>query len=189
MPNKRAKVETSEHSPSSKYPGMIDLGGGAFREPYLYRGKPANRYFVEKPCHVCGALTLVHASNARRSKVSVCSRACKNSYMSKPDGVTKRKTSGHVLEKLAQHPSARKGFVPQHRLVVERHMGRLLTAEERVHHINCIPNDNRIENLFVCENPAAHTRAHNSLNECVAELLELGALMFDAQTGKYRVNA
>lgn len=189
MLNKRRGVTTPENKLGSKYPGLIDLGGGTFREPYLYRGKPANKYFVEKPCHVCGALTLVHASNARRSKVSVCSRACKNFYMSKPDGVTKRKTSGHVLEKSAQHPSARKGFVPQHRLVIERHMGRLLAAEERVHHINCIPDDNRIENLFVCESPAAHTRAHNSLNECVAELLEIGALVFDAQTGKYRVNA
>lgn len=163
------------------------MGGGYFRQPYTYRGKPANNYFVEKPCHVCGEITLVWASNARRSKASVCSPECKNSYMTKPDGTTKRKSSGHVLEKSVGHPFARKGFVPQHRLVVERHVGRVLHEKERVHHINCTPDDNRIENLFLCENPAAHNRAHNSLNQCVAKLLEVGALMFDTQTGTYLV--
>lgn len=188
MQNKNGSVPEPEHILSDKYPGLIDMGGGAYRQPYLYRGKAANRYFIEKPCHVCGALMLADASNARRSKVSVCSRDCKNAYMSKPDGATKRKTGGHILEKSSGHPFARKGFVPQHRLVVERHIGRVLNEKERVHHINCIPDDNRIENLFVCENPSVHTRAHNSLNECVAKLLEIGALSFNTQTGKYQVN-
>ena len=62
------------------------------------------------------------------------------------------------------HPFATKlGYVFEHRLVMEKHIGRYLKPKERVHHINQNTIDNRTENLQLFETTGHHYHFHKRL--------------------------
>ena len=65
-------------------------------------------------------------------------------------GATKKRRDGYVSVFVPSHPFCNaEGFVMEHRLVMEEHIGRHLNADEVVHHINHKRDDNRIENLLL----------------------------------------
>lgn len=78
-------------------------------------------------------------------------------------GGTYRHSNGYIYEYAPDHPNAprAKGYVLQHRLVMERALGRLLDDRELVHHRNEVKDDNRIENLEVTSR-SGHMRGHKA---------------------------
>ena len=63
-------------------------------------------------------------------------------------GHKKKRTDGYIYVYCPQHKRASAlGYVMEHHLVMEKHIGRELKDGEVVHHKNRIRDDNRIENL------------------------------------------
>lgn len=61
---------------------------------------------------------------------------------------------GYILIYSPEHPNrTKKNHVFEHRLVMEKKIGRFLKKDEQVHHRNGIKNDNRIENLAIVLRP------------------------------------
>jgi hypothetical protein len=77
-------------------------------------------------------------------------------------------TNGYVLIYSPKHPNRNKmgkGYVLEHRLIMEKSIGRFLTKREIVHHINGQKTDNRIENLVLTTN-SKHVAHHKHIEGC-----------------------
>jgi hypothetical protein len=107
---------------------------------------------VVKHCEYCGVEMRLPPSQGPLRRY--CSKECdSNGSVKRPadffhNGRRARKDpNGYVLIYEPTHPRGYKGWVYQHRFVVETCIGRHLEPSEAVHHINGIKDDNRPENL------------------------------------------
>lgn len=113
-------------------------------------------------CPVCGKERRLKPSQAH---VKHCSRECEAIARTKrPTGEqyngrpVKLDSSGYRMVWEPTHPNkSMRGWQYEHRLVAEASLGRYLTSDEQVDHINEVKDDNRPENLQVLS-PADHSR-------------------------------
>lgn len=90
-----------------------------------------------------------------------CSLSCMAKGQNNPRWLGGRRIlhNGYVVVFAPTHPLATRHFVLEHRLVMEQTLGRLLTTNEHVHHLNGVKQDNRLENLVVLS-PSEHSKLH-----------------------------
>ena len=150
---------------------------------YNYRKDIAE--FCSRKCHydyknikyICKECKKTFYIVRNRKNVKFCSRKCKdknqkgiyplslkNSIIENnghgfnwKDGRTIHK-QGYIL---ILTPDRKNRYTMEHRLVMEKHLKRKLKDKERVHHINNIKTDNRIENLKLFKNASEHTKHHH----------------------------
>ena len=166
---------------------LVHIKDNLYRVRRRYRKTYHNTYYLKTKCSVCEKEIYREISN--KAKNYVCSNSCRTEMMISNRKKRKYKSGGpgsHILISCPDHPNAKSGYIPEHRLVMEKNIGRYLKSTEIVHHINCVKDDNRIENLVLCKDNSEHLYVHGSINKCIKNLIESGALMFDMKTKKYK---
>lgn len=103
-------------------------------------------------CSVCGKVFGRVPSRIERNDANYCSMTCRN------EGYRKERRFDNHGYVVVFHEGRR---VKEHRLVMERVLGRPLLASEVVHHRNRDITDNRPENLSVMTR-SEHNRLHRA---------------------------
>lgn len=138
---------------------------------------------IQLTCQQCNKLFKVRPSSANRK---FCNMQCKAiDYGSKHKGIKSnlwkggiaKHQRGYVLIRCSNHPYGdKRGYVFEHRLVIEKQIGRFLNKEEASHHINKILTDNRPENLMAFVNHSAHRKF-----ECKKTTIHPSEIIFDGR--------
>jgi len=118
------------------------------------RGHPTSE---ETKAKISAALKGRRYSPETLAKMSAAKIGTRNSWK----GGRRKDFDGYIYIFCPDHPYCNsQGYIFEHRLVMEAHLGRSLLPGEVVHHINGIRDDNRIENLMRFESNGDHLHWH-----------------------------
>jgi len=77
-----------------------------------------------------------------------------------------RDGNGRMKILMPEHPAAQtSGYVPEHRIIMEQKIGRLLKLTEVVHHIDGNRSNNDPSNLMLFSSTAEHTAYHAAMKK------------------------
>jgi len=119
-------------------------------------------------CHCgCGGYTTIPKNN--HSKFSyikgmpvrfISGHQARGKNNPKWNGGRRAHSAGYVFLWAPNHPRSNKNYILEHIVIAEKVLGRIFDRKIEVHHVNEIKNDNRNENLVICEDCSYHNLLH-----------------------------
>lgn len=129
------------------FKSLIDSGEYKFKNGNWYRKTIRIKWdrYITLQCPECNEFFIT------RHEDKCCSRSCGKKYHWKLRPIEKRfKFAGYALQNGYKYFRDGKGIrMAEHRYVMEKVIGRKLSKEEHVHHINGKKTDNRPQNLMI----------------------------------------
>jgi predicted RNA-binding Zn-ribbon protein involved in translation (DUF1610 family) len=160
---------------------------------YKYKGQLINRIYIKEACSNCGKVIWRHKYSHRKSDKRWCSKKCRTILISRENNP--RWKGGKSVNKhgneykysyLPDHPNNSGGYIPEHRVVMEKKIGRILKRSEIVHHIDGDTTNNAEYNLFLTDIPG-HNKIHNRIMKILKELMNKGYIKFNENKADYEV--
>lgn len=120
-------------------------------------------------CTTCHQPFYAERRRLKRGYGKYCSMKCHPMYGTGPShtnwkGGRRETADGYVEIRLPTHPAAGlRSYIFEHRVVMEKMLGRYLENKERVHHSDGIKANNSPDNLHLFPNESEHKKHHHRI--------------------------
>jgi len=182
----RRRNAVGTNNPNYKHGKYLENSHGLDKCPSCGRKKLISSEYCKK-CRMSLYNPFKGGTHSKESlkKISEASKKMWKKRRKEIEGRKSKTSQGYIRVLNYSHPNADDyNHIFEHVLVMSEHLGRPIKPEERIHHINGIKTDNRISNLYLCENSSEHKKIHSSLEDSLPWLLENKIIIFEE--GKYK---
>lgn len=167
--------------------------------------KERNGKMALRVCDLCGHEQWVNYWNVVKKKLQICRYcSCKNTAKTRKNnpwnkgvkqdpravGNTYVNNNGYVEVWVGKHTDDRSagGYQKEHRVLLELDIGRRLSKDEIIHHLDGNKTNNNKENLLLCSGHFQHRKVHSQLERISFEMIRKGFIKFDHQTEQYYID-